>query len=64
MGVGADFLSPVLSVVNNDDDDSHAYSFVISESFRLSASFLSHVTSFVPTTICSIFFVSSGNLEA
>ena len=37
---GLTSLSPVLSVViNNDDDDSHLYSFVILESFRLSASF-------------------------
>ena len=40
---GPTSLSPVPSVViNNDDDDSHLYSFVISESFRLSASFQPH----------------------
>lgn len=45
---GLTSLSPVLSVVINNDDNSHFHSSVISESFRLSES--SHLLYF----ICSL----------
>lgn len=61
---GLTSLSPVLSVViNNDDDDSHLYSFVISESFRLSASFQPRYFICSHHNMQYLFLSPSGNLK-
>lgn len=60
---GLSSLSPAwISVLVNDDDDSHLYGFVISESLGLSQSSL--LLYFIaPSTVCSICFGPLGNLK-
>lgn len=59
--LGLTSLSPVLSVlINNDGDNFHLYSFVISESFRLSKS--SHLLYFICSlhNVQYLFFIPLG----